>query len=578
MQRRIRRRRFLLAALAVGLLAAVTTIPAAVAEEGGFKVSDTYLEHLSQSVNVQYYVQHPTGAPKQVAHGMASLGSAPSRTTARASQYCTSPANKDVFNCDFIGFPQNEESSAACPTNDNYVLGGTNDYDGILFGDNITGWYWSTDGGHSVRNAGFLPPVTLGGLATHPEVPSGGDPVDFIPAGCDSLYAASLAYDVSRVPFGPNGIAVYKTTPAALNACGGFDDPTCWPTKRVVAESDGDVFNDKEWLFVGTQDGVRYVWVTWTEFANDENAPIGYNGAQIKAVRCDENLVTCTPAIPISEFGPPSATSDLDVQFSDVTVGPDGRTYITWAGIVGELPGANGQPGQPQTFVIRERTETEPGSAVFGPIHTVYEETNAIPFGGFLHANDFRIATYPKSDVTAVNGQPRIFVLWDACKHRFLDTSCEEPVIKLSYSLDADGTTWSAPIALSNGGDNYFPSISADRTYTTNNLAASWYTNFYDTGFHNAQDVQATSINPLTGQSRGLKRLTGPQSNESESDPLLGGAFIGDYIEGVLVKSRYYVHYNANYRQMRILDFFPPLASQFPLNQQDNYLAITGLN
>ena len=233
--------------------------------------------------------------------------------------------------------------------------------------------------------------------------------------------------------------------------------------------------------------------------------------------------------------------TDLDVQFSDVTVGPDGRAYITWAGIVGELPGADGEAGQPQTFVIRERTETAPGSAVFGPVHTVYTETNAIPFGGFLHANDFRIATYPKSDVTTVGGQPRIFVIWDACTHRFLDTVCEEPQIKLSYSLDADGATWSAPVVLSNGGDNYFPTISADRTYTTNNLSAAWFSNYYDIGFHNAQDVQATSINPSRAQSRGLKRLTGPQSNEPESDPLLGGAFIGDYIEGVLIKNRYYV-------------------------------------
>jgi hypothetical protein len=570
MQRFLRLRRSLTVAFAAALAAALVTLPSAVAEEGGLKVPETYLEHLSESVNASYYVHHPSDAPKLISHGLAQAAAdAPSRTTARSSQYCGSNANKDVFNCDFVGFPQNEESVGSCPTNDSFVLGSTNDYDGIVFSGNTTGWSWSTDGGHSVRNAGFLPPVTLTALATHPEVPSGGDPVTFIPGGCDSLYAASLAYD-GNAPFGANGIAVYKTTPAALNTCGGFDDPTCWPVKRVLAESDGDVFNDKEWMFVGTQNGVRYVWVTWTEFRNDENAPLGYTGAQIKAVRCDEDLVTCTPAIPISVFGPPSAQTDDDVQFSDVTVGPDGRAYITWAGIVGELEGS------PQTFVIRERTETAPGSAVFGPVHTVYTETNAIPFGGFLHANDFRIATYPKSDVTMVNGQPRTFVIWEACTHRFLDTVCEEPQIKLSYSLDADGTTWSAPTVLSNGGDNYFPTISADRTYSTNNLAAAWYSNYYDIGFHNAQDVQATSINPVTGQSRGLKRLTGPQSNETEADPLLGGLFIGDYIEGVLIKNRYYVHYNANYRQMQILGFFPPLASQFPLNQQDNYLAITG--
>jgi len=222
-----RRRRFLRAILAVGLLATLTTIPSAVAEDTGFRVPDTYLEHLSESVQVKYYVQHPTQAPKQLARGLAQIAShSPSRTTARSSQYCTSNANKDVFNCDFIGFPQNEESVGSCPSNDSFVLGSTNDYDGILFGDNTTGWSWSTDGGHAVRNAGFLPPVTLGGLDTHPEEPSGGDPVTFIPSGCDSLYAASLAYDPATAPFGPSGVAVYKTTPANLNSCAGVDGPT----------------------------------------------------------------------------------------------------------------------------------------------------------------------------------------------------------------------------------------------------------------------------------------------------------------------------------------------------------------
>ena len=560
----------MLAALAA---AVVVAVPAATGEEPG-KISQDYLLHLSESVALNYYAQHPSQRPPRL-NAFADETNNPTRTTARSRQYCASNANKDVFSCDFIGFPQNEESIGSCPTNDQLVLGSANDYDGLLLDPtSLTGWYWSTDGGHSITNQGFLPPVVLPTFSR--EVPSGGDPVTFIPSGCDSVYAASLAFDFDTAPFGFNGIAVYKSTPATLSSCGFFFDPACWPVRRVIAEADGNVFNDKEWMFVGTQNGVRYVWVTWTEFKNDPTSPLGYTSSRIRAVRCDDNLVTCTPPIDIS-------TTDDDVQFSDVTVGPDGRAYVTWARIDGELPGTpGGTPGQPQTFTIKERTETSPGSGVFGPEHVVYVERNAIPFGGFLHANDFRVATYPKSDVVKVNGAPRIFVVWDACTHRFLDTSCEEPVIKLSYSLDPDGNTWSAPIVLSNGGDNYFPTISADRTYTTSNVAVSWFSNYYDVGFHNGQDVQSVSINPLTGQSQGLKRLTGPQSNQSEADPLLGGAFIGDYIEGVLIKNRYYVHYNANYRQFRILGFEPfisaGLASQFPLNQQDNYLAITALN
>jgi hypothetical protein len=151
-------------------------------------------------------------------------------------------------------------------------------------------------------------------------------------------------------------------------------------------------------------------------------------------------------------------------------------------------------------------------------------------------------------------------------------------MIKLSYS-DDDGVTWTAPIVLSNGGVNYFPTISADRTGTTNNIAVAWYTNAFDAQFENQQDVVATSINPLTGQARGLKRLTSG-SNETEADPLLGGFFIGDYIEGVLVKNRYLVHTNANYRKVPLLGGIQngPAQPVIPINQQDNYLYLTGLN
>jgi hypothetical protein len=552
------------AALAV-LAAIAVLVPSASAEDQAGKVSPELIEHVSQSVGLHYYLAHPDAAPSRFAADDLT------RPAGRRVQSCTANANKDVFNCDIFGLPQNEESSASCPTNDDLVLGGTNDYRGLIDPEgNFTGWHWSTDGGHSVRNEGLLPPITLVKVPPSHDVPSGGDPVDFIPAGCDSVYAASLAYNPAN-PFGDaNGIAVYKSTPAILSSCQAFTDagatnPACWPVRRPVAEADQSHFLDKEWMFVGVQNGVRYVWVTYSDFAIDQNSPLGFTGAQVKAVRCDANLVTCSQPILISG-------GDADVQFSDVTVGPDGRTYITWSQIVGELEQTD------QTFIHKIRVETAPGSMVFGPTHVIYEETNAIPFGGFLHSNDFRIATYMKSDVTNVRGHPRVFAIWEACAVRLLGFVCHEPQIKLSYSDDS-GATWTGPIILSDGGDNYFPTISVDRTYTTDNVAAAWFTNRYDIGFHNQQDVVATSINPLTGQSRGLKRLTN-SSNEAEADPLLGGLFIGDYIEGVLIKNRYYVQSNANYRKVPLLGGLvnDPDQPVIPLNQQDNYIYVTGLN
>jgi hypothetical protein len=573
MARHFHRARWRVAVVALAA-AVVVGVPSATAFEGG-KVPKALLEHVSQAASLSYYLAHPDQAPSRLD---ALVDASQKQPPGRHVSSCGAEANKDVFNCDdFFGLPQNETSVGSCPSNDDFVLGGTNDYRGIFDPEgNFTGWHWSIDGGHSVRNEGLLPPVTLIRTPTR-EVPSGGDPVDFIPAGCDSVYAASLAYNPAN-PFGDaNGIGVYKSTPEILSSCEPFvespvgsgnfiSNPACWPVRRLVAEADDSHFLDKEWMFVGVQNGVRYVWVTYSDFAIDNNAPLGYTAVSIKAVRCDENLVVCSEPIPIS-------TQDQDVQFSDVTVGPDGRAYITWARIDGELEQTD------QVFTIKYRSETAPGSMVFGPEKVVQVVPRAIPFGGFLQANDFRVATYPKSDVTIVNGHPRVFVIYDECTVRIFGNICERPAIKVTYS-DDDGTTWSAPIVVSNGGVNYFPTISADRTYTTDNVAVGWYTNQYDFQFENQQDVVAASLNPLTGDARGLKRLT-TSSNETEADPVLGGVFIGDYLEGVLIKNRYYMHYNANYRKVPLIGGFfddPGTQTPIPVNQQDNYLAITGLN
>jgi hypothetical protein len=563
--------------LALGV--AIAAIPAAGVPHDNTRVAYDLIEHASQAVAVNYWVANPDEAPTRLRQSFQAAGDAPDRTNSSNSNFCASNANRDTFNCDVFGLPQNEESVSACPTNDNLVLGGTNDYRGLIDPEgNLTGWHWSIDGGHSIRNEGLLPPVSLLSTPSR-QLPSGGDPVDFVPAPCDFVYAASLAYNPSDPFNDANGIAVYRSSPAILSSCPAFTstgatNPACWPQRRLVAESEPGQFLDKEWMFVGSQAGVRYVWVTYTTF--DFSNPAFEFTAEIHAVRCTEDLVTCTEPIPISEG---DGTPDLDTQFSDVTVGPDGRAYITWSEIVGELgndPDCDPAPPCEQTFVHKLRVETVPGSAVFGPERIVHVEDRAIPFGGFTHANDFRVATYMKSDVSLQGGSPRVWAIWEACTVRVLGSVCEEPQIKLKYS-DDEGVTWTGPIILSNGGDNYFPTISADRA-GGQGVAAAWFTNYYDNDFHNRQDVVATSIDSTTGKARGLKRVT-TSSNEPEADPLLGGAFIGDYIEAALVKNRLFVHWNANYRKVPLLAglLHPEGAPVTPLNQQDNFLTVTAL-
>lgn len=569
------------------LTVAIAAVPAGSVPHDNSRIPLPLLNRLSQSVVLNYYLANPDEAPSRLHRSLAAMNDAkesmgPTRGGGNAN-------HNDLFNRDIFGLPQNEESVMACRTNTDFVLGGTNDYRGLIDPQgNFTGWHFSVDGGKSLTNEGLLPPVTL--LRTPDrEVPSGGDPVDFLADGDCAAYASSLAYNPND-PFGDaNGIAVYKSSPEILATCEPFveeegdpttdeDDlfvsnPACWPDRRLVAESEPGQFLDKEWLYVGTQNGVRYVWVTYTTFAIDFTAPLGFTGAEIHAVRCDENLVTCTEPIPISEANGP----DVDVQFSDVTVGPDGRAYITWSQILGELPTDPAYPEQ--TFVHKIRVETAPGSAVFGPEHVIYEETRAIPFGGFLHANDFRIATYPKNEVAVMSdGSLRKFLVWDACKVRLLSFVCEEAEIKLSWSDDPDAAVWTEPIVVSKGGDNYFPAISVDRADRRNqDVALAWFTNYHDIDFHNMQDVVATSFDASKPRNTVYHRLTN-SSNETEADPLLGGFFIGDYIETFIHGNRVWTHWNGNYRKVPLLGGFLNTEDQpvIPINQQDNFLSVHG--
>lgn len=209
---------------------------------------------------------------------------------------------------------------------------------------------------------------------------------------------------------------------------------------------------------------------------------------QIKGVRCDARLTSCTAPILIS-----GAQNSL--QFGDVTIGPDGRVYVTWEED-NDLAN-NFEPPERMRFWLRV---AEPGSTTFGPLRQVANEPLNLGIAD-LHANDFRVATYPKNTVAMVHGRPRVFVVWDGCRARtFGDTVCEEPAIKLRYSDDA-GVTWSRTQVLSVRGDNYFPTIDTDPA--TGRVAVAWYSTRFDPVFHNRQDVELVSLNSVTGGWRG---------------------------------------------------------------------------
>lgn len=525
----------------VFVLLSVMALPSAqAAKSRSLVVPDSLLTRLSQGAAIRYLQAHPEQAPERLAQRLESVRVADqSQANAAATAI---PAGVGVrFNADNFGLPQNEESITAC-ADGTTVLGGTNDYRGLLDRlGNFTGWHFSNDGGVTLANEGLLPPVRI----HRQSIPSGGDPVTVADENC-VLYAGSLTLDPADL--NPNGIGVYRTTPQRLANCPGGNDPSCWPVRRAVAVGRPGHFLDKEWVYAGPNgSGGTAVWVVYTDFLTTGPGELDFT-ASIKAVRCNADLSRCTDPIRISG-------DDRDVQFGDVTIAPNGRVFITWSQVQGELSDTE------QTFIHKLRTAPA-GSTNFGSERIVHRERKAIPFGGFLNANDFRVATYPKNEVRVVGGRPRVFVVWDACSERPLPTVCELPVIKLKTSDDL-GATWSDVRVVSEEGGNYFPTISNDAQGTS--LAIAYFTNREDPAFDNRQDIELLTLDPVTSQVTNRQLLTS-LSNEPESDPALGGFFIGDYIEVFASGGDALVHYNANYRQIPFLRAGPAVP------QQDNFL------
>src|SRR6266536_1223062 len=528
----------ILGTLTLGLVVVAVVAAGATAAGGAAPEQPSGAAPLSQAAVIHRGFSQPNARQGELAAVIATLRAIASGAAPRAAPGAAAgPLAADVFNHDTVGLSQNEESVTVCGQT---VLGGTNDFRSLLLTppqDMGAGWHLSTDNGRTLRNEGLLPPVTIAGQP----VPARGDPVDVAGQGC-SLYASSVG---STPDDRVNAVVVYRSRPDTLASCAGGIAAACWPTRRAVATAGPPHFLDKEWMAVGRSGQAgEVVWASFTDFILDATgAPVS---STINAVRCNPTLTTCTDPIVVSG-------SDQQTQSSDVTVGPDGRTYLSWVEF-------QGSPEAGQAMVIKLRV-APPASTRFGPTRIV--ATEASPMVGVLHANSFvaGATTIPKNDVKMVHRQPRLFVVWEGCRARPFGVVCEEPRINLARSNDF-GASWTRTV-LSLGGDNYYPTMSENRGGAA--LAVAWYTNRHDQVCHNRQDVELASVDPGSGAVVKRQRLT-RVSNETEADPVLLGQFIGDYFEVFAQRGVAYVHYNANYRHARLV------GQGLPIPQQDNYL------
>jgi hypothetical protein len=536
-------------------VAALTT--AGLVQVGGPASAGGDLRNASATAGTRQYLMHPDEAPAGERARFSALNqrahAAAARTRATGAANAVKLSGGVLFNRDALGLPQNETSVAVCRQGPRYVLGGTNDYRGIVDpGSNFTGWHLSADGGRSVANDGLLPPIAHSGGA----LPSGGDPVNRFGSGC-SAYAADLNYDFSQgtgeIGGVPSGVGVYRSDARTLATCPRGSSPVdlvhpeCWPTRRLVAQAAPGHFLDKEWMAVGRSGAAgEVVWLAYGDLS-DFNADGNEESGVIKVVRCDPRLIHCTAPITLSG-------GQKVAEYPTITIARDGTTVVTWGEFFGES--FLGPTQRPWMAVA------PPGSTTFTRRPVAAPRNQIIRGREVPHAANFRFGTMFPSTVTVHGGGLRVDVLWAECLTHALDTVCEEPGILLTSSRDL-GLTWSPPHLISAGGDNFMPTLATDPA--TGGVAAAWYTTRFDPLFHHRYDTELVRILD-NGSVSGRTRVT-KVSTEPDADPLLSGTFIGDYLEVAPLNGTAYVHFTANYRSV------PLIGDGVPIPQQDNFLA-----
>jgi hypothetical protein len=474
------------------------------------------------------------------------------------------PLSMKMFNKDPFPLPQNETTVVADPVNIARVVGGYNDYRGLLV-DNFTGWTTSTDGGNSTARDGQIPPTTVLGTV----VPSQGDPALGVDAA-GNLFMATFHFDSDD--FSPNGITIARS-PAPGNpkgvfsaACGGGADPDCWPVIKVVTAntctSSSGFFDDKPYIAAdpGSFLAGGAVYVTWTRFPCSGSDLSSY----IMIVKCNNALAACSPPLTLESTTGLGSNFDF-VQLSHLTVGSDGNIYVTWVKHSGD--DSLSEVDRIRFQAIGPLSGTSGVGILAGGPRTVATESQPIPWGTAPYPAYYRSATYPH---VGVRPGGRIVVVWD--RRTTADTLFDfwwfdygaGASIAAKYSDDL-GRNWSAMQTVSNAlGHQDQPSVCIS---PTGQVVVAYYSNQNDARWSHAQDVYV-STSPNGAAPYTALRVTA-ESNDTEADPLLSDLFIGDYLEVTCRPGRAYVHYTANYAAKSAA----LLGGAFPIRQQDNFLA-----
>lgn len=461
--------------------------------------------------------------------------------------------------------PQNEESLdlllSRVSAGTDLVMMGANDYRALFYsgglGFSVTGYYVNRDSDCDPEFEGGLPTVE-DPLEPGNYLYGNGDPVVAADPVRDAFFMADLRFDGSTTAIG-----VFRTTSTKLldvGPCPGgtHDELTasgCWSERVAVNPLPGTFavyFQDKPHLAVDERSsgaGAGNVYITASEF----NFFTFFS--RIWLVACTNNLSDCSAPVLVSG-------SDYNTQFSHVAVRPDGRVTVTYINV--------SNTGAYDIKYVSCLPHAAPANPSCGTRRLVTSELQPLRFGGWLAAQDFRIATYPKHDHRQDANGTEAYVVWDRCRVApVFDYACPEADVWVAASAN-DGASWSKRNLYSASQDQFFPWIKTDRS--TNVVNIVYYSTQNDTFQHLVQ-VFLRHIDPgasTPDANADLFTLT-TLKNDPAADLWIGGYFFGDYIgvavrgTGVAGQSRSYTGFTFNNIQATWVGLGVP--------QQNNHLS-----
>jgi hypothetical protein len=362
----------------------------------------------------------------------------------------------------------------------------------------LSGFAYSTNGGASFTDGGFVPPPPAPGRLT-------GDPALAFDRTGSTLYYASIGND-----------ATYASKILVSKATGSFAPPVFGAPVAVPGLVNGT--QDKEFIAVDKTNGINdgRVYVAWTEFSG-AGARVVFAAAPAPA----------SASAPLA-FGttiPLSAPTGLH-QGAMPAVAPNGDVHVVWGFFT-----STSAPG-PQTVFIAKSVD---GGGNFGAPVTVANVTST---GGDMNSGGINIRTrgfpYIAIDHTPVGSPTRghMYIVFQA-----KPPSASRSEIYFTKSTD-QGVTWSAPRDISSGtavtldgdptqNDNWQPSIAVSPA--TGHIRVSFYSRRQDPA---NTDIRVFDAGSTDG---GLTWFNKPRSAVAFKpatgyDPLINSSYLGDYI------------------------------------------------